>query len=106
LDAKTAVIAAATGYIGKSTVSESIRQGYQTFALVIDAKKVTSKQGKKSYAEFFDGVAGIIECDVTDEESVKQALQDTVETKADEGKNEAVVTNQILPSPRTRTIPK
>jgi divinyl chlorophyllide a 8-vinyl-reductase len=91
LDAKTAVIAGVTGYIGKSTLRESIRQGYQMFALVRDEKKETSEAGKKLYAEFLDGVAGIIECDVIDEESVKQALQDLAETKADEGKIEAVV---------------
>ena len=52
---KTAVIAGATGYIGKSTVRESVRQGYKTIALVRDKQKVESKEGKLLYGQFFDG---------------------------------------------------
>ncbi len=63
--AKTAVIAGATGYIGKSTVRESVRQGYKTIALVRDREKVESKEGKMLYGQFFEG-AEIVECDVTD----------------------------------------
>ena len=62
---KAAVIAGATGYIGKSTVRESVRQGYKTFALVRDKSKVESKEGNLLYGQFFDG-AEIVECDVTD----------------------------------------
>lgn len=62
---KTAVIAGATGYIGKSVVRESVRQGYKTYALVRDKKKVESSEGKALYGQFFDG-AEIVECDVTD----------------------------------------
>jgi hypothetical protein len=42
---KVTVIAGATGYIGKSTVRESVRQGYRTVALVRDKKKVESDEG-------------------------------------------------------------
>lgn len=66
---KTAVIAGATGYIGKSTVRESVRQGYKTIALVRDKSKVESKEGKMLYGQFFEG-AEIVECDVTDPEKL------------------------------------
>lgn len=89
LSAKAAVIAGATGYIGKSTVRESVRQGYQTFALVRDKKKALSDEGKKLYKDFFDG-AEIVECDVTNEEELKSVFSDI--TKASqEGKIDAVV---------------
>jgi divinyl chlorophyllide a 8-vinyl-reductase len=61
----TTIIAGATGYIGKSVVRESVRQGYQTVALVRDLKKVQSPQGKRLYEEFFKD-ATIVECDVSD----------------------------------------
>lgn len=62
---KTAVIAGATGYIGKSVVRESIRQGYRTIALVRDKSKVENAQGKAMYEQYFDG-AEVMECDVQD----------------------------------------
>jgi short-subunit dehydrogenase len=62
---KTAVIAGATGYIGKSTVREAQRQGYHTVALVRDKKKLESKEGQALYGQFFEGVE-VVECDVTD----------------------------------------
>jgi NAD(P)-dependent dehydrogenase (short-subunit alcohol dehydrogenase family) len=62
---KTAVVAGATGYIGKSVVRESLRQGYKTIALVRDKSKVESKEGKLLYGQFFDG-ADVVECDVSD----------------------------------------
>lgn len=66
---KTSIIAGATGYIGKSTVRESVRQGYNTIALVRDAQKVQSNEGKMLYGKYFEG-AKIVECDVTDKESL------------------------------------
>ncbi len=60
----TAVIAGATGYIGKSVFSESVRQGYKTVALLRDKSKIESKEGKVLYKQFFEG-AQIVECDVT-----------------------------------------
>ena len=62
---KTAIVAGATGYIGKSVVRESIRQGYKTIALVRDPEKVNSKEGKALYGQFFEG-AEVVQCDVTD----------------------------------------
>jgi hypothetical protein len=61
----TTIVAGATGYIGKSTVRESVRQGYHTVALVRDLKKVQSAEGKRLYGECFEG-AEVIECDVSD----------------------------------------
>lgn len=61
----TAIIAGATGYIGKSVVRESVRQGYKTFALIRDKKKVDSAEGEKLYGDFFEG-AQVIEVDVSD----------------------------------------
>jgi len=61
---KVNVIAGATGYIGKSVVRESVRQGYDTIALVRSAEKVTSPEGKALYGEFLEG-AKLVECDVT-----------------------------------------
>ena len=62
---KTTVVAGATGYIGKSVVRESIRQGYNTVALVRDKSKVESSEGKMLYGSYFEG-AKIVECDVCD----------------------------------------
>lgn len=72
---KTAVIAGATGYIGKSTVRESVRQGYKTIALVRDKSKVESKEGKALYGQFFDG-AEVVECDVTDPAQLTKVRKD------------------------------
>ena len=66
---KTAVIAGATGYIGKSVVRESVRQGYKTIALVRDKSKVSDKMGKALYGQFFEG-ADVVECDVTNPEQL------------------------------------
>ena len=62
---KTNVIAGATGYIGKSVVRDSVRQGFKTVALVRDKSKVESSEGKALYGQFFEG-AEVVECDVTD----------------------------------------
>ena len=66
---KTNIIAGATGYIGKSTVRESVRQGYNTIALVRDASKISSKEGKALYGQFFEG-AKVVECDVCDPDAL------------------------------------
>ena len=66
---KTAVIAGATGYIGKSTVRESVRQGYKTIALVRDKSKVESNEGAMLYGQFFEG-AEVVECDVCNPEQL------------------------------------
>jgi short-subunit dehydrogenase len=65
--AKTHVIAGASGYIGKSVVKESVRQGYHTVALVRNVHKIRTPQ----YEPFFRG-ATVVECDVTDPLAVNQ----------------------------------
>jgi divinyl chlorophyllide a 8-vinyl-reductase len=72
---KIAVIAGATGYIGKSTVRESVRQGYKTVALVRDKKKVESDEGRLLYGTFFEG-ADVVECDVCDGDKLTQTLSE------------------------------
>ena len=77
LDA-TAVIAGATGYIGKSVVRESIRQGYDTIALVRDVDKA---QNNPALREFLDG-AQLVACDVTDAAALAQTLADITSDKS------------------------
>lgn len=72
---KVAVIAGATGYIGKSTVRESVRQGYKTIALVRDKKKVESDEGQMLYGTFFEG-ADVVECDVCDPEKLTETFKE------------------------------
>jgi divinyl chlorophyllide a 8-vinyl-reductase len=67
---KTAIIAGATGYIGKSVVREAVKQGYKTIALVRDK---SSTEGE-SFGDFFTG-AEIVECDVCDPESLRTVMQ-------------------------------
>lgn len=66
---KTAVVAGATGYIGKSVVRECVRQGYKTVALIRDTSKVESQEGKALYGQFFEG-AELMECDVCNPEQL------------------------------------
>lgn len=79
---KTAIIAGATGYIGKSTVRESVRQGYNTIALVRDLEKVESPQGKALYGQFFEG-AKVVECDVCDVEALTKVRIERCNTTKD-----------------------
>lgn len=68
----TVIVAGATGYIGKSVVRESIRQGYNTIALVRDLNKVqNTQQGQQLYGEYFQQ-AQIIECNVSDQQQLQQ----------------------------------
>lgn len=67
---KTAVIAGATGYIGKAVVREAVRQGYNTIALVRDIEKANSNP---NFAQFFGG-ANVVECDVQDEKALTETL--------------------------------
>ena len=84
---KTAVIAGATGYIGKSVVRESVRQGYKTIALVRDKEKVDSKQGKALFGQFFEG-ADVIECDVTNPEQLTKVRTTAALAQASGSRNE------------------
>ena len=72
---KIAVVAGASGYIGKSTVRESVRQGYKTIALVRDKKKVESDEGKLMYGTFFEG-ADVVECDVCNPDQLTETLKE------------------------------
>mmetsp|Transcript_6491 Transcript_6491/g.8433 ORF Transcript_6491/g.8433 Transcript_6491/m.8433 type:complete len:390 (-) Transcript_6491:87-1256(-) len=72
---KTAVIAGATGYIGKAVVRESIRQGYETYALVRDVSKIRSSDGQALYGESFEGVK-LMECDVCEPDQLTAKLQE------------------------------
>eukprot|EP00521_Asterionellopsis_glacialis_P000508 CAMPEP_0195256682 /NCGR_PEP_ID=MMETSP0706-20130129/6375_1 /TAXON_ID=33640 /ORGANISM="Asterionellopsis glacialis, Strain CCMP134" /LENGTH=378 /DNA_ID=CAMNT_0040309759 /DNA_START=36 /DNA_END=1172 /DNA_ORIENTATION=- len=83
---KINVIAGATGYIGKSTVRESVRQGYKTIALVRDVSKVTSPEGKALYGQFFEG-AEVVGCDVCDPAALTKTLKDI----SGEGKIESIM---------------
>jgi divinyl chlorophyllide a 8-vinyl-reductase len=75
LDA-TAIIAGATGYIGRSVVRESVRQGYETYALVRDAEKTKNAPW---FQDQFQG-AKVIECDVTNDQQLVQVFQNIKES--------------------------
>eukprot|EP00584_Thalassiosira_punctigera_P023008 CAMPEP_0172553726 /NCGR_PEP_ID=MMETSP1067-20121228/51476_1 /TAXON_ID=265564 ORGANISM="Thalassiosira punctigera, Strain Tpunct2005C2" /NCGR_SAMPLE_ID=MMETSP1067 /ASSEMBLY_ACC=CAM_ASM_000444 /LENGTH=392 /DNA_ID=CAMNT_0013341951 /DNA_START=198 /DNA_END=1376 /DNA_ORIENTATION=+ len=85
---KVAVVAGATGYIGKSVVRESVRQGYKTVALVRDKKKVESEEGKILFGTFFEG-AEVVECDVCDPEKLTETFKEI--SSQGSGKIDAVV---------------
>jgi len=70
---KTNVIAGASGYIGKSTVRESVRQGYNTIALVRDLEKIENAQGQALYGQYYEG-AKLVQCDVCDAEALTKTL--------------------------------
>ena len=75
---KTNVIAGATGYIGKSVVRESVRQGYKTIALVRDKSKLESTDGKMMFGAYFEGVE-LVECNVCNPDEVEK-VSDTFST--------------------------
>jgi NAD(P)H-binding len=69
---KTIVVAGATGYIGRAVVRESIRQGYNTIALVRDIEKA---QANPKFSALIDTGAVPIQCDVTNYTQVVDAMQ-------------------------------
>jgi NAD(P)-dependent dehydrogenase (short-subunit alcohol dehydrogenase family) len=78
---KTAIIAGATGYIGKAVVAESIQRGYRTVALVRNKDRFFTKEtnGTKAqlqplYAPYFQG-AILEECDVENPDEVESIFQ-------------------------------
>jgi divinyl chlorophyllide a 8-vinyl-reductase len=77
---KTAVVAGATGYIGKWVVQEANRQGYNTIALVRDKSKIESKEGQALYGKHFSG-AEIVECDVCDPEQLTKTMKQIASEK-------------------------
>jgi len=86
---KTAIIAGATGYIGKSVVRESVRQGYDTYALVRDVSKVNSETGKLMYDQYFNG-ANVIKCDVTDKDNLDKVFEEIC-SKSKSGNIDSVI---------------
>ena len=67
----TIVVGGSTGYIGKSVVRESSRQGYRTIALVRDVAKARSP--------LYDGFLNapfveLVQCDVTSQSSIESVL--------------------------------
>lgn len=86
---KTAIVAGATGYIGKSVVRESVRQGYDTYALVRDSSKVNSDTGKLMYDQYFNG-ANIIQCDVCDKDSLDKAFEE-IRSQSNSGNIDSVI---------------
>lgn len=52
---------------------ESVRQGYDTIALVRDKSKVESEEGKALYGQFFEG-ATVVECDVCDVDALTKTM--------------------------------
>lgn len=65
----TVVVAGATGYIGRAVVEESVKNGYNTIALVRSMDRILSEEGQSLYADSFNG-AEIIEVDVSDADAL------------------------------------
>lgn len=72
-DAKTVVVAGATGYIGRAVVQESVNRGYNTIALVRSKEKILSEEGQKLWGDSFSG-AQLVEMDVSDAEALSNYL--------------------------------
>jgi divinyl chlorophyllide a 8-vinyl-reductase len=84
----TCIIAGATGYIGKSVVRESVRQGYTTIALVRDKQAVCQST---SFDQYYNG-AILVECDVTDETQLIATFRSIQETNKSNNRTiEAVI---------------
>ena len=70
---KTAVVAGATGYIGRAVARECVTRGYNTIALVRDVEKA-------SLDDALDGTR-LLQCDVTDAEEVLRLLSEVASGK-------------------------
>ncbi|GMI01732.1 hypothetical protein TrVE_jg7184 [Triparma verrucosa] len=70
-DGKTLVVAGASGYIGKSTVKEAVRQGYKTISLVRSKSSVLSNPSVEPYLLNSE----IVETDVTDLNKLKETMK-------------------------------
>ena len=68
---KTNIVAGATGYIGRAVVKESVRQGYQTIALVRNVEKTKTQTSPADFENFYEG-AKLVECDVTNAEQLNE----------------------------------
>jgi hypothetical protein len=74
---KTAIIAGATGYIGKAVVQECVARGYHTIALVRDRSKLFDSDGTtidSSYAPYLKG-AQLVDCNVEDTNELQATLE-------------------------------
>jgi len=71
----TVVIAGATGYIGRAVVRESVKRGYHTVALVRNATRLETPDGREAYGSEFDG-ATVMQCDVEDAEALSNLCAD------------------------------
>ena len=67
----TCVIAGGTGYIGKNVVHESVRQGWNTVALVRDVRVTKDSD---DYNIYLKG-ATLVECDVCDPQSLRRTME-------------------------------
>ena len=77
--AKTVVVAGATGYIGRAVVSECVKQGYNTVALVRNSTYITSTaDGRERYADSFQG-AQLVEADVEDAAALANLIAQVAE---------------------------
>lgn len=65
---KTAVVAGATGYIGRACVRECVARGYNTIALVRDPSRASSDEALAG--------ASLVECDVTNMNEVQNLLKE------------------------------
>lgn len=70
---KTAVVAGATGYIGRAVARECVSRGYNTIALVRDVDKA-------SLDKLLDGTK-LLQCDVTNAEEVLRLLSEVASGK-------------------------
>ena len=68
---KANIVAGATGYIGRAVVKESVRQGYQTIALVRDIDKVRTQTPPADLEKYYQG-AQLVECDVTNPDQLQE----------------------------------
>lgn len=68
---KTALVAGASGYIGRSVVQEAVRQGYRTIALVRDPVKAREQYGEQAF-----GGAQLVQCNVTQPSQVRGIFRD------------------------------
>lgn len=65
---KTAIIAGATGYIGRAVVRECVARGYNTISLVRDATKAALDEALVG--------SSLVECDVTNVEEVQRLFSE------------------------------
>ncbi|KAL9185199.1 hypothetical protein ACHAXT_002976 [Thalassiosira profunda] len=71
--AKTAVVAGATGYIGRACVRECVARGYHTVALVRDPSRASADKALSG--------ASLVQCDVTNASEVQRSLSGIADGK-------------------------